>query len=380
MIYKSLKIFYKSSAIFYKRIRIFYNRFYKKQKRFYKTSDRFYKISNIVYNLRNFATPPIMHIKRHLQFNFSVRFQRKVDFTESRVIGFFKTLQLLRKYVKINSEVRKMPDCLYNIMDNVVKNYTNANYKLHNHSEYEIYLYLNGDCKYIIEEKMYDLSRGDIIIIRKHEMHKVFHNSTDKDYHRIIIMVSPEFFTMAGCPEYEDAFLNKSGKVGNKISGSLVHSSGLYDAIMRLKKYTNNFTATSSPIANSTMTEILYLINEISLFEKAETPRGTINNVINYINMHFTEDITLDKLSEIFFVSKYHLCHIFKETTGLTLQQYIKQRRLTLVEDLKKEGITLAQAAATAGFCDYSSFYRAYKKKHKHSPTEKNVETSPFEM
>ena len=81
MIYKSLNIFYKSYAIFYKRIRIFYNRFYKKQKRFYKTS-------NIVYIVWNFATQSIMHIKMPLQFNFSLRFQRKVHSTENRVIGF----------------------------------------------------------------------------------------------------------------------------------------------------------------------------------------------------------------------------------------------------------------------------------------------------
>ena len=87
MIYKSLNIFYKSSAIFYKRIRIFYNRFYKNQKRFYKTFNSFYKTSNIVYNVCNFATQPIMHIKMTLQFNFSLRFQRKVRSTENRVIG-----------------------------------------------------------------------------------------------------------------------------------------------------------------------------------------------------------------------------------------------------------------------------------------------------
>ena len=87
MIYKSLNIFYKSSAIFYKRIVIFYNRFYKKQKRFYKTFDSFYKTSNIVYKVWNFATQPIMHIKMPLQFNFSLRFQRKVRSTENRVIG-----------------------------------------------------------------------------------------------------------------------------------------------------------------------------------------------------------------------------------------------------------------------------------------------------
>ena len=87
MIYKTPNIFYKSSAIFYKRASIFYNRFYKKQNRFYKTFDSFYKISNIVYNVWNFTTQPIMHIKMPLQFNFSLRFQRKVRFTENRVIG-----------------------------------------------------------------------------------------------------------------------------------------------------------------------------------------------------------------------------------------------------------------------------------------------------
>ena len=87
MIYKKPNIFYKSSAIFYKKVEIFYNRFYKKQKRFYKTFDRFYKISNIVYNVWNFAPQPIIHIKMPLQFNFSLRFQRKVRSTENRVIG-----------------------------------------------------------------------------------------------------------------------------------------------------------------------------------------------------------------------------------------------------------------------------------------------------
>ena len=80
MIYKSLNIFYKFSAIFYKRAGIFYNRFYK-------TFDSFYKTSNIVYKVWNFATQPIMHIKMPLQFNFSLRFQRKVRSTENRVIG-----------------------------------------------------------------------------------------------------------------------------------------------------------------------------------------------------------------------------------------------------------------------------------------------------
>ena len=74
---------------FIKEQAFFYNRSYKKQKSFYKTFDSLYKIPNIVYNVRNFATQAIMHIKMLLQFNFSLRFQRKVRSTENRVIGKF---------------------------------------------------------------------------------------------------------------------------------------------------------------------------------------------------------------------------------------------------------------------------------------------------
>lgn len=262
-----------------------------------------------------------------------------------------------------------MADYLYKVMDNVLTDYSNDTYRLHNHNEYEIYMYLEGDCRYIIEEKNYELSHGDIIIIRKHEMHRVFHNSVNKNYHRIIIMVAPEFFQKMQCTEYENVFLNNLCNVGNKIPGNLVHSSGLYDAIMRMRKYTDAFTDMSSPISASTMIEILYLINKITMFEKPVTHNTTIENVINYINSHFTEDVSLDVISDRFFVSKYYLCHIFKEVTGLTVGQYINQRRLTLVEELKKEGKALNEAALLAGFCDYSSFYRAYRKRYHCSPT-----------
>lgn len=244
---------------------------------------------------------------------------------------------------------------------------TNNHFHLHSHLEHEILIFLEGDSKYVVEEKNYDLEPDDIIIIRKHEMHRIYHNS-EKDYARIVIMVSPEFFQRYNCKEYEQVFLETNKKRGNRISAELVHSSGLYDAISRLKKYSDNFSAMHNPIADSIMVEIMYLINKISMFEKADTTNKTIKNVITYINNHFTEEITLDILCGNFFISKYHLCHIFKEATGLTVQEYVRQKRLTLVDELKKEGKTLTEAALTAGFGDYSSFYRAYIKRYKTSP------------
>ncbi len=262
-----------------------------------------------------------------------------------------------------------MEHSLYSANEKTLSSPLKTQFHLHSHNDYELYLFLEGDAKYVVEEKVYDLSPGDVIIIRKHEMHRVFHMGNQK-YRRTVIMVSPDFFTANNCPEYESVFLKEHADTGNRINAEIVRSSGLRDAMMRFKQYSNGFSDLSSPIAESMMMEILYLLNRISSFESADTTNKIVKNVIDYINQYFTSEITLDALSEKFFVSKYYLCHIFKASTGLTVQQYIRQKRLTLADTLKSEGKTLTEAALLSGFGDYSSFYRAYLKKNHKSPKE----------
>ena len=137
---------------------------------------------------------------------------------------------------------------------------------------------------------------------------------------------------------------------------------------MRLRDYSNNFTVKNTPVLNSIIIEIIYLINRISSFEAPSTESVIIKKVISHINANLKNEITLDELAEEFYVSKYHLCRTFKNSTGLTIHDYIKQKRLTIVKELVKEGNTLTDAAISAGFNDYSSFYRAYVKRYNENP------------
>ena len=70
-------------------------------------------------------------------------------------------------------------------------------------------------------------------------------------------------------------------------------------------------------------------------------------------------------------MSKSHLCHLFKEQTGLTVNQYIKQKRLIKVKELRAEGRNFLDASLKAGFGSYSSFYKAYIEEMGHAPSEK---------
>jgi len=260
---------------------------------------------------------------------------------------------------------------LYRFGDHTISAPSNEHFHLHFHDHYEIYLFLEGDTKYIVEENVYSLEPKDIIVIRKNQMHRAYHN-TPANYRRIVLSVNPHFFHTFSCAEYEQAFLNKSLEASSKIDAKTVRLSGLYDAFMRAKKYSHDFKVMDTPIVQSIVVEILYLINNIQFSASPDVSDTRLKEIISHLNHHFTEKISLDTLARDFFLSKYHLCHIFSEGTGLTVHQYITNKRLTLTDELIESGKTISEAAEAAGFNHYSSYYRAYKKKYGFSPKDRD--------
>ncbi len=251
-------------------------------------------------------------------------------------------------------------DSFFSIGIPVTEKPNNKHFRLHVHDNYEIFMFLEGDSKYVVEENVYDLKPYDVIIIRKNQLHRIYHNSHAK-YTRIVLNVFPEFFEAFGCREYEVQFTDPSfDGAGNKIDGEIVKRSGLLDAFMRAKKYSENFENQNSPIVKAGIIEILYILNNIKLYSKPDMENSQLKEVIEFINHSFTENISLDSLEKKFFISKYHLCRIFSQATGLTVHQYITKKRLAHANELIKSGKNLGEAAENSGFNNYSSFYRAY--------------------
>ena len=252
--------------------------------------------------------------------------------------------------------------------EGMVERPSNENFQLHIHQNYEILLFLEGDTKYIIEENTYTLEPGDVVVIRKNQMHRAYHNSPSK-YDRIVLNVPPEFFEKNNCGEYEHQFINEVGSFGDKIDAETVKSSGLYDAFMRARKYSGGFKENvHSPVIRAIIIEILHILNNINSYSEADKTDRQLKDIIKYLNDNFTQNITLNELEERFFISKYHLCHIVPEATGITVHQYITNKRMAFAEDLIKTGKPVGEVAIAAGFNNYSSFYRAYRQKYGKAP------------
>ena len=263
---------------------------------------------------------------------------------------------------------------LYTLEETVTEHPSNNHkfFQLHVHDNYEIYMFLEGDTKYVIEENVYNLSYGDLIVIRKNQLHRTYHNTPTR-YKRIILNVSPEFFNVNNCPSYEKIFTDVNSNIGGKIDYQIVKSSGIFDAFMRLKNYTNDFNDNYSTIAKSVIIEILHLLNNVNLYSASNVNNVWLKNLITYLNENFTSDITLDFLEKKFFISKHHLCRTFMKNTGLTIHKYITKKRLAYVKDLIKTEQNVSYCVEKAGFNNYSTFYRAFINEYGYKPkNEKN--------
>lgn len=222
----------------------------------------------------------------------------------------------------------------------------------------------------MVEGKNYSLETGDIIVIRRHEMHRIFHHSTDVLYSRCVLMVSPEFFRTHNCLQYERQFKEINDGVGNKINAKVVRSSGLYDAFLRAKKYSDSFNVKDSPVLQAIVIEILHLINEVTLFAHDDIPNNQIKEIMTFINNKYIENISLEEIADKFFISKYHLCHIFKKATGLSVHRYITQKRINKTRELVADGENITSAVLNSGFNNYSTFYRAYMREYGKPPKQ----------
>lgn len=98
---------------------------------------------------------------------------------------------------------------------------------------------------------------------------------------------------------------------------------------------------------------------------------NTIYEIMAYINLNLFEHITLDTLSYKFSYSKFHLHRRFKEVIGITLNEYIKKRRIenSIYFLFANPDTAISEIA---GYCGFSSatYSREFKKIFSRTPKE----------
>ena len=107
----------------------------------------------------------------------------------------------------------------------------------------------------------------------------------------------------------------------------------------------------------------------------AETARATenpaFNNLLGYIDEHFTEKLTLEQIADKFGFSKNYICQLFKKHFDTTYSIYITEKRMLRAKEmLTDKTLSVKEIAYDLGYADYHHFYRSFKHYYGYSPKE----------
>ncbi len=248
---------------------------------------------------------------------------------------------------------------------------------VHQHDFYEVYFFISGNVEYSVEGKIYEMKKGDLLLINPLELHQPRISPDQDNYERIVLWINKEYlFSLSS----NDTSLTRCFDSANPDHTNLLRLS--YPAqeqlallLGELIKEQNTESYAKDLACKAILLRILVELNRLSVSysEKHETESNIspfILSVLDYINQHYCEKLSLSSIADEFFVSKYYLSHTFNSVVGTSVHRYITLKRLIHAKQMLASGIKPTTVAANCGFNDYAGFYRAFTGEYGITPTE----------
>lgn len=254
------------------------------------------------------------------------------------------------------------------------------NVQFHLHNDYEIYFFIAGDVNYFIEKQVYPLKYGDLLLINNHEIHKPTFGSLNP-YERIVIHFEAQLGKVFSTPDFNllQSFLNRLPGQKNKINLSSTRIPELMRLFVKLERLADNPPAGADTLKLCYFIEILTFIRQLSLNmtpvgEELQAPEALMP-ILEYIDNHLAEDLTLESLSRRFYLNQSYLSRLFKKSIGSNIHEFIIYKRISKAKKLLSEGFNVTETCSTCGFNDYANFLRMFKRKVGVSPGkyQKNI-------
>lgn len=248
---------------------------------------------------------------------------------------------------------------------------------VHQHDFYEIYFFISGNVEYSVEGKIFEMKKGDLLLINPLELHQPRISETQNDYERIVLWVNKDFlFSLSS----NDSSLSRCFDSTNPDHTNLLRLSFssqelIHTLLTELIREQNNKRYANDLACKAILLRILVELNRLSLgygenHEKEGSFSPLILSVLDYINQHYCEKLSLSAIADEFFVSKYYLSHAFNSVVGTSVHRYITLKRLIHAKQMLSSGIKPTTVASNCGFGDYAGFYRAFTGEYGITPAE----------
>ena len=244
------------------------------------------------------------------------------------------------------------------------------------HDFLEIAYVLSGEGKYRIDDRIYDVREGDLVIINSGVMHQAL-------FCPQVEVPTTEFFVgfsnirISGCPANYmplpngECVLHTTGELSQRLV-RLCSSMEAENAVRRQGRYF---------MLKSYLIQMLLLVIREQC-EPMERPRGcdfetanrkyVVDKIVEYIEDHYNEKISLDQIAENMYLSPFYISRIFKSETGSAPIRRLINIRLEKAKELLEGGYqgSIQEVAAMVGYDDAYHFSKLFKKRYGVSPSQ----------
>lgn len=118
------------------------------------------------------------------------------------------------------------------------------------------------------------------------------------------------------------------------------------------------------------------ILPEFTMTEATAT-QDTVKALLNYCIDNYTEPLSLDKISQELHLSKYYICHVFKERMGIGFADFINNLRIEHARGLLARGGKITDVAYASGFSSIRTFNRVFANNVGMSPSAYKAEKQP---
>lgn len=240
--------------------------------------------------------------------------------------------------------------------------------KLHHyHDCYELYYLYSGERYYFIQDQTYHITGGAFVLINPYEIHQTG-NLGNFGYDRMLIHFNKELLedylaVDSDVNPYEN--LEKKIHIISLDPGQQNFVETLLSAMET--EYRNNNQKESAYI-KLTLLQLLLFLNSCKpgandeALPQINATQKTIFEIVGHINNYYYEDITLETISEKYFLSPFYFSRTFKEITGFHFVEYVNNVRIKEAKKLLlNTNMTISDISDAVGFKSNTHFGRVFK-------------------
>lgn len=232
----------------------------------------------------------------------------------------------------------------------------------HYHDHYEIYFLAKGSVRYFIEDRVFDLEEGDVILIPPHVIHRTA-TLMNKGSERIVIAFTNEFIMYP-----------PGDKVFSCFETIYFKKPPVRELIENVEREFIKKDRYSEELIAGYIKEIIVKLKRLTDEKRAEEysqGNPVVQNAVRYISENYAQELSLSMLAEIFAMSESHFSRQFKMFTGFGVNEYISTLRVKNAEKLlATTKLPVTEIAQNCGFNSSSYFAAVFKKVRGISPGE----------